>query len=326
MFHLIRYRNLFFLVAIQWLIYYAIITPTLQMFAIAPQLPTWTVWALIAASVLIAAGGYVINDYFDLKIDRINRPERVIIGEKITKENAMQLYRLLTGAGVAAGLTAAVFLHNTTVGVIILMTTGLLWFYSASYKRQLIIGNLTVALVSALAPLLLLVAESAALSNNYSELLRLTPVLPTLYAWVCGFALYAFLWTFIREIIKDIEDEKGDREMECHTIPIVWGVGTAKIIVTVLTVLTVASLGAVAVWVIDLPGAASVSLRYWLFGIVLPGGCMLALLWSKSSGAIRQAGNCCKFIMLTGILYSLLYCFFIAKTCGLVLWGMFKFV
>ena len=82
---LIRYKNLLFIIAIQLLMAKAIIMPTLAMFNLYTLTPLWMLLCVILATVLIAAGGYVINDYFDLKIDRINRPDRVLIGTIIEK-------------------------------------------------------------------------------------------------------------------------------------------------------------------------------------------------------------------------------------------------
>ena len=125
---LIRYKNLLFIIAIQLLMAKAIIMPTLAMFNLYTLTPLWMLLCVILATVLIAAGGYVINDYFDLKIDRLNRPDRVLIGTIIEKPTAMRLYQVLTGLGVLIGLVVAVMLRNTTLGLIFVVVPGMLWF------------------------------------------------------------------------------------------------------------------------------------------------------------------------------------------------------
>ena len=102
MIQLFRFKNLIFIVITQWLIYTAIISPIFDKYGLtrlppAAALPAAAFWLMVLATVLIAAGGYVINDYFDLKIDRINRPESVVIGERLSKQSAMRLYIALTG-------------------------------------------------------------------------------------------------------------------------------------------------------------------------------------------------------------------------------------
>ena len=148
----------------------------------------------------------------------------------------------------------------------------------------------------------------------------------TLYAWIAGFSAFAFVWTLIREIIKDIQDEYGDREMECRTIPIVWGITATKWIVTALIVVSVAVLGWLIVSYMHLPNDGSITLRYFLFGIVAPSICLIALLWSKNCQALQHAAKLTKFIMVIGVLYSLVYYYLLAKAYGLVFLGLFQVI
>ncbi|MDR1544511.1 MAG: geranylgeranylglycerol-phosphate geranylgeranyltransferase [Prevotellaceae bacterium] len=332
MLNLIRYKNLIFIVLIQWLIYFSVLMPILQKYAfLSAPLPSGIFWLLTLATVLIAAGGYVINDYFDLKIDRINRPESVIIGEKISKKAAMSLYITLTSAGVLLGVVVAILLKSSTLGFIFAITAGMLWFYSSSYKRQFLVGNLIVAFSSALAVLVVLAAERASFSSIYSdELIRQMPpslletyriMIKELYFWVCGFALFAFLLTLVREVVKDLEDIVGDREMECRTLPIVWGEKNAKIVVTCLLSAILTGLFFV-VHKFNLPND-NISFRYFIFGILLPSTISIVFLWNKKF-SYKISGDLIKFTMLTGILYTLIFNYLIAKAYGFALFGMFQ--
>lgn len=326
MHQLIRYKNLLFIAIIQLLIAKAVIAPTLAMFHVPEFTPEWLLLCMILSTMFIAAGGYVINDYFDLKIDRINRPEKVMIGVMIEKSGAMRLYQVLTGIGIVLGLFIAFYLRSMTLGFIYIVVPGMLWFYSASYKRQLIIGNLIVALAAALVPLMPLISESTLITNNYGALIQKTVILKTLYAWVCGFSGFAFIWTFIREIIKDMEDVTGDRELECHTIPVVYGLMWSKIIVTLLIVIACVILGFIVATCIQLPNDGSLTLRYFLFGIVTPSICLIAILWNKSCKAYKNASTLSKFIMLIGVFYSLIYYFIIARAYGLPFLEIFQVI
>ncbi|MGM9745917.1 MAG: geranylgeranylglycerol-phosphate geranylgeranyltransferase [Paludibacteraceae bacterium] len=323
---LVRYKNLVFIIAIQWLMTACVIAPTLAMFHVPVHTTWWMQLLIIAATTLIAAGGYVVNDYFDLKIDRINRPDKVIVGNSIDKRTAMRLYQGTTVAGVIIGLAAAIVLRSWTIGMIFVIVPGMLWFYSASYKRQFLVGNIIVALSTALVPLLPFIVECGLLSDNYNFLIRETPILKTLYGWGCGFALFALLWTMIREIVKDLQDEYGDREMECRTVPIICGTIWTKIIVTALIFLADALLAYLITAKLAIPGDASTTFRYFLVGIVAPSICLLVILWSNSCSAYRNASALCKFIMVVGVLYAVVYHFLIAKAFGLPFLGIFHII
>ena len=114
--NLIRYKNLIFIILIQCLITYALINPLIMQYGLLPLTPAWMVWLVILSTVIIAAAGYVINDYFDLKIDRINKPDKVLIGDVISKDFAVRMYQILTVIGIALGLIVAVVLKSFTIG------------------------------------------------------------------------------------------------------------------------------------------------------------------------------------------------------------------
>ena len=179
MLQLVRYKNLLFTAVLQLLIYAAVILPTLQSYQLDDVMGYTKVIALILSTVLITAGGYVINDYFDVKIDRINRPDRVIVGNTIPKEEVMKIYQGLTIAGIALGIYLSYAIHSITLGFIYIVVPGMLWFYSSSYKRMLIVGNLIVALCSALVPLLPMLAMQRVLVNNWGVPRMASPQLLT---------------------------------------------------------------------------------------------------------------------------------------------------
>ena len=182
---LTRPLNLLFIVVIQFLMARAVLFPLLKGFSIEEQLlPTPILILIVLATVLTAAGGYVINDYFDIKIDRINRPEKVIITTNIDKSGAMRFYQILTFVGTALGLLGAFLLRNTTLALLFVIVPGLLWFYSASYKRQFLIGNLAVAFCAALVPLTIIFAQNAFFELKYASLIYETPILKICYGWI----------------------------------------------------------------------------------------------------------------------------------------------
>ena len=160
---------------------------------------------IVASTVMIAAAGYIINDYYDIKIDLINKPDRVVIGKTITRRYAIFFHTVISVTGVGMGL-----LINWKVGAVNFVSVFLLWLYSNNLKRLPLIGNLVVSLLTGLSIFLL--------SFLYEQYLPL----------VMTYSLFAFFMTLIREIVKDMEDMKGDTTFGCRTLPIVWGIRKTK--------------------------------------------------------------------------------------------------
>ncbi len=163
---------------------------------------------LILSTLMVAAGGFIINDYYDQKIDMINRPKKVIVGTQLRRRIAMLSHILLSIAGISIG-----FLLDVRVGVIHIFSTFGLWYYSNHLRRLPIIGNITISFLTSLTLLIVVV------------FFRRHELLVYLYAF------FAFLTVFVREIVKDIEDVKGEAAAGCQTIPVVWGIRGAKIFI-----------------------------------------------------------------------------------------------
>jgi 4-hydroxybenzoate polyprenyltransferase len=310
------------IVFLQWSMHACIIRPLLFSFHIAPSTPDLCFWLLAMASVLIAAGGYVVNDYFDTRIDEINRPDRVIVNKSISKKAVMLLYQLLSVSGALLGVVIAFWAKNSMLGFLFVGLTGLLWFYSASYKRQFLIGNFIVAIATGLTPFIVGLLEIAFLRQQYGELLDLTPVAPVIYTWIGGFSLFAFLITLIREIVKDLEDVEGDRELECRTMAVVWGATHVKWVIygLMLVVLSIAGYYVSKIHFVN----DSLTLRYYIIGVVLPFLCFGFLVArAKAKTDFHQAATLLKFIMIIGICYSFVFYFLQAKTYGFPMFDLF---
>ena len=308
---LVRWSNLLFLAALVWLMEKWVAVPILNKAAFGEQMPWYLLLLIILATVLIAAGGYVINDYFDVKIDRINRPDAVIVTRTISKPVAMQLSLWLSGLGIACGITVSVWLRSLTIGIIFILVPGLLWFYSSSYKRLFMIGNLIIALLAGLTPLLVALTNVAILELRYETILPYTTLPHDLYAWLGGFALFAFLLTWIREIVKDMQDQMGDRELECHSMPVVWGDKWTKVFVTGLIVVTLTIIG--HLWWHVLPFSTdwqSLSTRYIALGIAIP---LLSVIWLLWAAKIPSDYKTCQQVVKLTMLLGMLYCICIVR-------------
>lgn len=304
--NLIRWPNLIFIGIILWTMEYWVAQPVMHQIYFDSPLPWWLMMLMMIATLSVAAGGYIINDYFDVKIDRINRPDRLIVTRTISKDTTMLLFQIFTGVGIAAGLLVAGLCRSVSLAMVFVLVPGLLWFYSSSYKRQLIVGNLIIATTSAITPLLVAMVHVAYAEHQFGDIVRYTGLTTLLYQWLGGFALFAFLTTLVREVIKDMQDQMGDREMECHTLPIMIGETWTKVIVTSLILLIAGVICYLQFAVLPFNHTwHSLATRYVVFGLIIPLACELYLLWSAHIPSdYRNAQTLMKFIMFIGTLFS----------------------
>lgn len=318
----IRYKNLLFIAFIQLVMQKLVIVPILQTFGFQTTFNNSLLFLLIASTVLIAAGGYVLNDYFDIKIDAINRPEKQLVGTKISRQSAMLMHQILTGLGILVGLLLAYFTQSFTLGFIYIVIPGLLWFYSASYKRQFIVGNVVISFITSITILIVAIAQIADLQKEFGKLIFETAIPHQIYAWLGAFSIFAFLCNWIREIIKDMEDERGDRELECHTMPIIWGIKKTKWFIYGLITVTV--IGLFAANALFIPFEGTLTLRYIIFGLFLPLAVLCYLMaMAKSREDFNQAASMLKIIMLVGVLYGFIFYYLQARTFGISLFNLF---
>jgi 4-hydroxybenzoate polyprenyltransferase len=215
---------------------------------------------------------------------------------------AMMYHIVLNILGVAGGTYVSARIGFFWLGIIFLLTSGLLYFYSATYKRQFLIGNIIVALLVALVPMLVVIYDAAPIYSYYSQTAVNFPGVAVLFYWTGGFALFAFLTTLIREIIKDMEDCEGDRETGRKTLPVISGQVICKTVVTSLSLITVALL--YIVWSRFLNDR--VTLIYISLLLAVP---FIMVIYKVFTASEKQqfhlVSRLMKLIMLAGILYSL---------------------
>lgn len=198
---------------------------------------------LVIAMVLIQAGGYVINDIFDMDIDAINKPEKRIVGKIFTERQANLYYITLTIIGLGCGLAASVMANGKnfyTIFAALILLACFLYSYSSRYKKELVIGNLIVSLSVAFAVFLPWLFQVLSMLGDQEMLLENQEWMHVTLHIVLIYTVFAFMMTLIREIVKDMEDMKGDGRSHCRTIPIVWGMNVAQIIVIALCFVTAA--------------------------------------------------------------------------------------
>jgi len=297
---LIRLPNLLIVAATQILIRYCVIRPLLGQANMSLQLPDGLFAMLVVATVFTTAAGYVINDYFDRKIDRINKPTAVIVGRQVYPRHAMAYHLFFSITGTILGVWVSFKAHVLFLSLIFFMVNGLLWFYSTTYKRQFLLGNFMVALLAALVPFLVLLYELPLLAREYGS--QVNPMVRYLMIWVLGFAFFAFLLNLIREFVKDAEDLEGDKVFGKKTIPVVWGIAATRWISAAILLLAVILL--MVAWYFYIPDG--ITLLYFIFFLIIPMLVAMGILLIKnSSGSFHQTSLLLKFILITGLSYMI---------------------
>jgi 4-hydroxybenzoate polyprenyltransferase len=233
----------------------------------------WRLFVLTTSTALIAAAGYIINDYYDIKIDLVNKPERVVIGKGITRRYAILFHTVLSLSGIGLGL-----MLGWRIAAINFASVFLLWWYSNDLKRHPLIGNLVVALMTGIA---VMMVDALYQTGNLLILI---------------YATFAFFMTLVREIIKDMEDLKGDHTFGCRTLPIVWGFRKTKFLIyTVLAIFSVTVL-LLNFYFTKLP-------EYYFLIFLLPTMLILLvrLVRADTKKDFAWLSGFCKLIMILGI-------------------------
>lgn len=207
---LIRFPNLAIIAITQLMTaLFLIETNTLYTITNDPKL-----FLLILSTLLIASAGYLINDYYDIKIDYINKPERVVIGKHIKRRQVLIIHSIFNFIGIALGF----FISWWVLGINIIAAF-FLWLYSNILKRLPLWGNLIVSALTGLSVYIIYFL--------YSSNLKL----------ILMYAVFAFFISLIREIVKDLEDIEGDESFGCRTLPIAFGTPATKKIIYLITLL-----------------------------------------------------------------------------------------
>jgi len=234
-------------------------------------------FVLSLSTVCIAAAGYIINDYFDIKIDIVNKPERVVVGRYLKRRWAMGAHQVLNVVGAALGLLLGIWVFLVNV-----FSITLLWFYSERYKRAPFIGNLIVSLLTGFSLLIL--------TLNYPANRRLVLI----------YAVFSFFISLIREIVKDMEDIRGDEAHGCRTLPIVWGIRRTKYFLYGIISVFVTTLFIMA----DTLNNNVLAVLFLLLLIPI-GWLVYSLSHSTTRRDFKKISTLCKIIMLLGLLTML---------------------
>jgi len=308
-FRLIRWPNLLIIFFTQLLAWVCVIRP-LQSEAVSLLLNPEYFLLISISTVLIAGAGYIINDYFDVRIDNINKPDKMVLERTVPRRMAIIMHTVMNVTALMLAAVVAAGAGHYEWLVLQLFCTLLLWFYSTHFKRQFAVGNIVVAFLTALTIVTLIIYEPVmhALLLRSSFIKEGNKILPNPVWVLMVYAYFAFVLTWMREIVKDMEDLKGDEAEGCVTMPIKWGLKKATNFTMLLCICSLIPLSVVTFKLL--------ARRDWMLGgyclllLILPiAGWMFFLPRAATSQHYAKASRYLKLIMVSGIGSLVIYYF-----------------
>ena len=303
-FKLVRLPNLVFIALTQFLFNFCIFH---QLYSSAYfYFADTSFYYLTAASVLIAAGGYVINDYFDVNIDEINKPQKMVVDKLISRRWAIAWHFILSAAGLVFTYLALDMPRQWYLLIFNLASVVLLWLYSTNFKKSFLVGNLIISFLVAWT--IGVVFFSKMYPVNALQLASNAQA--RFFRFMILYAAFAFLVTFIRELIKDVEDMPGDSKFDSRTFPIVFGVSVSRLFISFQLVLLILLLIVVEIYVLQF-GWWLMVIYSFVFILIPSTSILFKIKKANKTEDFRLLSSKMKWIMLAGILSMLFFVIYI---------------
>ena len=288
---LVRWKNLLMIAGIQMLFKYVYF----PIFSVDVALTNLDFSLLSIATLTIASAGYIINDIFDLKADKINKPEKVIIDNIISSKLAYKYYHGLNAVGIFTGLFVAYRINNISFIAIFIITALLLKLYNSNFKKLPLIGNIIVSLLVSLSILIVGIFDIIPAITENNKVVQYYA-----FSVLTDYAIFAFMLMLLREIVKDIEDVTGDKILNMNTLPLVVGKKRSNIIIFALSFIP---LILVTNYSFKNFSNTPLILAYMLIVVLLPLlYFMTKILYAKTKNDYSYASSLLKIIMLLGML------------------------
>ena len=300
---LIRLKNLIIVALTQLVIKFSLINPFVDNFILSNT----QFYLLILATVLITASGYIINDIYDVATDTINKNQKRIIGKLIKSRNAIFWYIFFNLIGLLLGCYISYIVKKPVFGLIFFYCIFSLWTYSKYIKNSFLLGNLQVSFLTTLS------IFNVALFDMIPNGINKTNGELMIFKIILCYTAFAFITTFIREIIKDMEDMEGDKNINAQTLAITYGIKKTKWIALAFTILTFFGIAyfqyfqysiissefeyEISIW-----GINKIAVIYTFFLQVLLLFLGFKIYHSQVKTDFYFISQLCKFIMIVGIL------------------------
>ncbi len=291
---LIRWPNLLIVALTQWIVWQHLIGHYYTQYSITHQLQAFHFILVTLSTILVAAGGYIINDIEDIKIDLINKPHKVIVGKHLTVQFCKTLYYSILAVGFLISVYLGFSLDKLPYVVLFPIFAGLLYLYATHLKKTLLLGNILISLFVASVPVLIFLAE-------YENTLLIND--PRLLHILILYCALAFLANLVREIVKDIQDLKGDKAYGAKTFPILFDTKISKFL---LAMILITLLSLVLYWAFSFDTTNQTYMKLGVGTIPLVIVAVLLLISLPSLQSAKQYGkwsNGIKLFMLFGLVF-----------------------
>lgn len=260
----------------------------------ALPLPITLLIMLIGTTVFLAAGGYVINELYDIEADTINKPKKVIVGSSLSRKRTLHYYALLTLTGLLLGALLCYTAKRPLPFFLFITIVILLYGYARYFKRLALIGNLLVSLLVAFT----VIVMGLFTFSPYVDETRFIFDIP--YIQVLWYvSVFSGLLTFLRELVKDLQDIKGDYASKYLTLPIILGIErTARL----TAAFALGSLFTVALFSFTTIHDNIIVQAALILGVVSPLGYVASRLWeAQHQKEFAKISRYIKVIMIIGL-------------------------
>jgi 4-hydroxybenzoate polyprenyltransferase len=297
-FRLIRLPNLIIVAVTQGLIYYQLLQLTFRKYSLSGTFSSFEFVLFAVATILITASGYIINDIYDIETDRINKPDKRIIQVHLSVSNAWKIYISIILTGAFISLYLAVQRYDLFYWFIYPVAIFLLYGYSRWFKGIPYLGNIIVSLFCAAVPGIFFLSEASVLKEL--KIKDLSSFL-SLHGLLLSYVIFAFLTNLYREIVKDLQDEAGDKLANIHTAAVYFGKKTTKFVALFIALI-------ISIVIIYTFSQAIFSNIPYLFAvqcllIQMPlSVSIIKLIQAKNDKAFRNVGLWIKLIMINGLI------------------------
>jgi len=296
---LVRFPTLLLIALTQSLIWFSLLKPVILRNNLTPYLSTFEFVLFVLCTMAIAAGGNAVNDLYDVKVDKINKPTSQIVGKWISIEDTYRIYVII----VLLGALAAGYLSYELGRIVLFLAypfiVFFLWAYSKWFKRLPFTGNTMVSLFVASIPLALLVPE-------WKNILKVEIFYSVQHKLIWSFAFFAFGTNILREYVKDIESVKGDIHAGAVTLPAVIGPQRARLYAIMFA--TILFTGFVFWGALIYKQVNTFSFLYFIICLIGTLAGIIFLLWRASKKSdYRRINLGIKLLILLGLIYILFF-------------------
>ena len=283
---------------------FCVINPVLGLSPFKSGLNITEFLLLLVSVTFIAIAGYLQNDLFDINPDSINKPGKNLVGRKFRIYIIQILYWVFNIIGILAGVFLSFLLGKINYSLIFLFSAGLLWFYSERYQCQPVIGNIVVAFLSALTIVIVWLFSFFALVREPMVFTTIQNYFPRLNVLILIFSGFAFITSLLREVVKDIEDFKGDDRFGCRTLAVVYGITKAKWFAILIALIALA----MSIWCQVFFFKSGYQILFYGFFLIDLLYLIITFMLNKSklSEDYRNISGLIKLLMVIGILSMVL--------------------